>query len=238
MITELTKAEVTEIGARNRASYLLEQYGYTMGLAKMDGDALAELLPAGYLDEVAAEADEVSSSRKDKTLAAEESKGSTQQVNDLIRQAKVWRRTVVARAQRAKKLGKKVPDALLSSDSVTGVPNIAAQMEKMLKLVEANADNLPGTSLKPILTEGQTIVDGIKAIDADQEVKKLKSLPEAVRNFYYHTGLLFTGIKVINDAGRELHAHDPSAAAKYNLSILYRNTHKKKSAAKQAAAKS
>ena len=155
-----------------------------MGLAKIGGDGPAELLPAGYLDEVAAEADEVSSSRKDKTLAAEESKGSTQAVNDLIRQAKVWRRTVVVRAQRAKKLGKKVPDALLSSDGVTGVLNIAAQKEKMLKLVEANADNLPGTSLKPILTEGQTIVDGIKAIDADQEVKKLKSLPEAVRNFW------------------------------------------------------
>jgi hypothetical protein len=43
MITEMTKTEVTEIGARNRASYLLEQYGYTMGLAKMDGDALSEL---------------------------------------------------------------------------------------------------------------------------------------------------------------------------------------------------
>jgi hypothetical protein len=69
------------------------------------------LLPAGYLDYVAAEADEVSSSRKDKVLAAEGSKGSAQQVNDLIRQAKIWRRTVVARAQKAMKLGKKVPDA-------------------------------------------------------------------------------------------------------------------------------
>ena len=237
MITEMTKADVTELGARNRAGYLLEQYGYTMGLAKLEGDALIELLPNGYLDELAGEADEVSSSRKDKALAAEESKGSTQQVNDLLRQAKIWRRTIVARAQRAKKLGKNIPAALLTSDGVTGVPGIAAQMEKMLKLAEANAANLPGTSLKPILSEGQTLVDGIKAIDGEQEVKKLKSLPEAVRNFYYHKGLLFIGIKVVNDAGRELHAHDPSASAKYNLSILYRNTHKKKSAAKDAAAK-
>jgi hypothetical protein len=45
-----------------------------MGLAKMDGDALAELLPSGYLDDVAAEADEVSASCKDKVLAAEESR--------------------------------------------------------------------------------------------------------------------------------------------------------------------
>jgi hypothetical protein len=237
MITELSKAEVTELGARNRAGYLLEQYGYTMGLAKLEGDALAELLPKGYLDDLASEADEVSVSRKDKTMASEEAKGSTQAVNDLMRQAKIWRRAVVARAQRAKKLGKNVPAALLKSDGVTGVPGIASQMEKMLKLVEANADNLPGTSLKSILAEGQTLVDGIKSIDGEQEVKKLKSLPEAVRNFYYHKGLLFVGIKVVNDAGRELHAHDPSAASKYNLSILYRSTHKKKSGAKPAAEK-
>jgi hypothetical protein len=158
-------------------------------------------------------------------------------VNDLIRQAKVWRRTDVARAQRAKKLGKKVPDALLATANITGVPNIAAQMEKMLKLVEANVANLPGTNLKPILSEGQTLVDGIKAIDVEQELKILKSKPEAVRNFYYHKGLLFTGIKVINDAGRELHSHDPSAASRYNLSILYRNTHRKKSGTKEATAK-
>jgi hypothetical protein len=237
MITELSKPEVTEIGARNRAGYILEQYGYTIGLARMDGEALAELLPACYLDEVAAEAEEVSAARKDKALASEESKGSTQAVNDLIREAKIWRRTIVARAQRAKKLGKKVPAGLLSSDGVTGVPNLAAQMEKMLKLVEANADNLPGTSLKPLLAEGQKLVDGIKSIDAEQEVKKYGSLPKAVQNFYFHKGLLFIGIKVINDAGRELHAHDATAAARYNLSILYRNTHRKKSGAKEAASK-
>jgi hypothetical protein len=144
MITELTKAEVIELGARNRASYLLEQYGYTMGLAKM---------------------------------------------------------------------------------------------EKMLKLVEANADNLPGTSLKPLLKDGLALVDGIKAVDATQELNKLSSLPKAVQNFYFHKGLLFIGIKVINDAGRELHAHDAAAAARYNLSILYRNTHRKKSGTKETAVK-
>jgi len=235
MITEMTKAEVTEIGARNRASYLLEQYGYTMGLAKLEGSALTDLLPKGYLDEVAATFEEVNSSRKDKVLAAEESKGSTQQVNDLLRQAKVWRRTIVHRAQRSKKLGKSVPDGLLTSDGITGVPGISTQLDKMVKLVEANQSNLPGTSLSPLIAEGQTLVQSIKAIDGDQEVKRLKSLPDAVRNFYHQKGLLYIGLKVINDAGRELHANNPSAAAKYNFSILYRNTHKKKNTSKEAA---
>ncbi|MBN2591293.1 MAG: hypothetical protein JXA96_15620 [Sedimentisphaerales bacterium] len=162
MITEMTKTEVTELGARNRASYLLEQYGYTMGLAKMEGEALTELLPTGYLDDVTGEADEVGSSRKDKVLAAEESKGSTQQVNDLLQQAKVWQRTIVSRAKRAKKLGKNIPEALLKSDGVTGVHGIAAQLDKMRKLVEANAENLLANGLKPILSAGQSLVDGIK----------------------------------------------------------------------------
>jgi hypothetical protein len=142
---------------------------------------------------------------------------------------------VIVSAKRAKKLGKNIPETLLKAVGVTGVPGIAAQLDTMLKLVEANAANLLATGLKPILAAGQSLVDGIKAIDAEQEVKRLKALPEAVRNFYYHKGLLYIGLKVINDAGRELHAHDPSAAAKYNLSILYRNAHKKKSAAKDAA---
>ncbi len=51
MITELTRDQVVEIGARNKAGNLLEQAGYTLGLAKLDGDELAELMEPGYLDE-------------------------------------------------------------------------------------------------------------------------------------------------------------------------------------------
>ena len=35
-------------------------------------------------------------------------------------------------------------------------------------------------------------------------------------------GELYTALKIINEAGHELHAKDPEASARFNLSILYR----------------
>jgi hypothetical protein len=222
---------VIELGSRNRAGYILEQYGYTMGLAKLDGNALADLLPKGYLDEVANVADELRAAFKQKELSAKESKGSTEKVNELLRDAKVWRRAIVSRATRAKRLGEKIPDALLKADNVNGVAGVSSQMDKMLKLVEVNAGSLPGTDVKALIKEGAALAQSIRLLDADHEVKRLKSLPESVKEFYYAKGLLYTGIKVINDAGRELHAGDPSSSSKYNLTILYRHTGRKKKAA-------
>lgn len=235
MITELPRAEVIAFGARNKAGYLLEQFGYTMELAKAEGEALAELLPKGYLAEVAAAAEEVRKAQGNRLLTGEETKGATQKLNELIRKSKVWRRTIVSRAQRAKKLGKKIPDALLRSDGIDGVPRILAQMEKMIRLVEANEASLPGARLGSLIAEGKALAEGIGAIDAEQEVKKLKTLPDAVSNFYYYKGLLLVGLKVMNDAGRELHVSDPAAASKYNLSILYRNVHRKRKAGKSGS---
>jgi hypothetical protein len=58
----------------------------------LDGEALTDILPTGYLDEVAEAAERVSSALKDKALAHEESKGSTANQNALLREAKVWPR--------------------------------------------------------------------------------------------------------------------------------------------------
>jgi hypothetical protein len=52
--------------------------------------------------------------------------------------------------------------------------------------------------------------------------------PDEVKQFHYEKGLLFIGLKVINEAGRELHADNVTDAAKYNLAIMYGNTSKKK----------
>jgi hypothetical protein len=77
MLTKKPKEEVISIGVRNRASYLLEQYGYTMGVAKLDGNSLVNIMPAGYLDEVDQCAERVREATKNKSLAAAESKGKT-----------------------------------------------------------------------------------------------------------------------------------------------------------------
>ncbi|MBN2353826.1 MAG: hypothetical protein JXD23_14730 [Spirochaetales bacterium] len=228
MITELEKDQVIEIGSRNRAGYLVEQAGYTLGLAKQDGEALEELLPNGYLNEVTKAAGKVSEAYKDRTLSAEESKDAAEEVNRLFRRAKVWRRAIVNRASRAGRMGKKIPDDLLKIGNPKTVPAVVSLLEQMVKLAEANSASLHGANLESMIEEGRTLAKNIKAIDAEQEVRRLKNLPDAVKQFHYEKGLLFIGVKVINEAGRELHAGSPTDAAKYNLSILYRNTGKKK----------
>jgi hypothetical protein len=235
MITESAKDQVTEIGSRNRAGYLVEQAGYTLGLAKQDGEALEELLPEGYLKEVTAALDRVVAAYKDRTLSEEESKSAAEDVHKFLRQAKVWRRSAVNRCLRANRMGKKIPDDLLKMGKVSSVPAVAAVMDQMVKLLEANADKLHGSNIKAMIEEGRSLSGHIKAIDAEQEVRRLKNLPDAVRQFYYEKGLLSIGIKVINEAGRELHADDATDAAKYNLSILYRHTAKRKEAGTAAS---
>ncbi len=228
MITNMNKEDVIALGVRNRAAYLIEQAGYTLGLARLDGAALDGILPAGYRDELAACAASVSAALKDRVLAGEEAKGSTRGQNEAMRRAKVWRRAAASRANRARRLGNAMPAGLLTYDRAQSVPAVAEQVENMAQLLEANASAIPGGGLEDMISEGRALAAEIKAMDAVQEVKLLKSLPDAVRRFYHEKGLLFTGIKVINDAGRELHAGNPTDAAKYNLSILYRNTGRKK----------
>jgi len=66
MITKQTAFELAGVGGRYRASYLIPQAGYTLGIAIADGDALAALLPPGFLDEVARLRDDLDKARQDK----------------------------------------------------------------------------------------------------------------------------------------------------------------------------
>ena len=72
------------------------------------------------------------------------------------------------------------------------------------------------------LDEGTKLHDQLAAVDAQQEHARLAKLPTAVRDFLGAKGLLYIGLKAINDAAQELHADDPAEAARFNLKILYR----------------
>jgi hypothetical protein len=230
MITKKGREEVIAIGARNRASYLLEQYGYTMGVAKLDGEALEAIMPKGYQAEVAESADKVSEAQKNKTLAAEESRGSTQNVTKIMRQAKEWRKTAVIRGKFAVRSGYDIPKVLTRLDNLSGVPAVAENMNDMVKMLEANKAGMDNSDFQAFVDEGKTLVEQIRAFDSVQEVKRLKSLPDSVRSFYYEKGLLYIGIKGINDWGRALHRGNPAGANAYSLSILYRRAGKRKPA--------
>jgi hypothetical protein len=234
MLTELKREQVVEIGARNKAGNLLEQAGYTLGLAKLDGDDLAELMEPGYLDEAEEAYDKVRSAYQDRVLSAEESKGSTHEVNKTVQEAKLWRKRVNLRAKNAARMGRDVPAPLLSTDGIKGVPGVVTQLNAMVKLIEANPKLLPGGKVPEIVNKGKTLAATLAAVDSKQEIKRLAELSEKVREFYFQKGLLLTAVKVINAAGRELHHRDPAAASKYNVSILNRHTSKKKSAEPKA----
>jgi hypothetical protein len=223
MITELSREKLVELGSRNRADYLVQQAGYTLGLAALDGKALSELLPDGFTDEVNAALSKVNAARQDKALMAEESKEATRGQNEAFKKAKVWRRRVAKRAGNAVAMGKVMPSGLTHISQARTVPALQAQVTEMAKLLEANLSLLHGAGLDKLLEEGKALGEALRAKDAAQEVKRLKELPESVKEFYAQKAILYTGLKIINNAGHELYADAPAQAAKYNMAILNRH---------------
>ena len=221
MITTLPHDELLELGARHRADYLVEQSGYTLGLAAKDGAPLAALLPKGYLTEMKEAQQKLTEALKDKALMAEESKNATGAQNEAFAKAKVWRRKAMYRSRRAARMGTKMPEELTKPGDVRSVPALAGQLDRMVKLLESVITS-NSTENAVLIKEGAALTVTLKTADAAQELKRLKELPDAVKGFYLQKGTLYVGLKVINDAGRELHAENPEQATVYNLSILRR----------------
>jgi hypothetical protein len=228
MITNISKDKLVEAGSRFRAMYLVEQAGYTLGITAKDGQALRDLLPDGFIEEMNAVVATVRAALQDKELMAEESKFATKRQNRAAEEAKVWRRKIVRRSIRATRLGADIPDGLLSVGRVKKIPELQGQLEVMTKLFEENLAKMPGKGADVLLKEGKEILEAFRATDTDQEVKRLRALPDSVQNFYEKKGLLYMGLKAINDAGHELFADNSEQASRYNLAILHRPSGNKK----------
>lgn len=235
MTTKKSKEELVEVGGRLRTDYLLEQTGYTLGVAAKDGKPLEDLLPSGYLGEVLDRQRRVQKGMEDRTLIRAESKLATSIQHQTVRKSKVWRRKLVRRAMRAARLGAELPDKLLSYSSVQDGPALVTQIAEMTRLAEANRASLHGTGIDELLAEGRAFVAALGTSDADQEQKVLKEVPDALQRYYEEKGRLYVGLKVINDAGHELHADDPEAASRYNLSILHRRAGRPRAGTDSAA---
>ena len=235
MITGLSQDALVEMGAGLRAGYLSEQAGYTMGLAAADGQPLADLLPEGFLKEVAAEQAAVTAALQDRLLMEDEADGAGNAHREAYRAAKVWRRKVIARATSAMRAGKPMPDALLHATRAQAGPPLHQQVIAMTREFEANMALMDGNGREALLAEGKALCDAMGAAEANHEVKRLKALPESVRAFRMQKGLLYTGLKRIHDAATELHASDAAAAARYNLGILHRHAPKRNNGGAPAA---
>lgn len=226
MITAHTANDLAKTGARYRASYLVQQASYTLGIAAADGAAFVALLPPNYLDQVAQARNDVDQARQDRTNLEAESKHATTAQNTQLRAAKVWIRKVVKRSQRAQRQGSQIADELTQIGRSQTVPAVLEQVSRTLALLRSHAAELDqvGPPTQPLIDEGQTLYDTLQQADADQERTRTAELPASVLAFYARKGELYLGLKVINDAGHELHAGDLQAAAKYNLSILHRHS--------------
>ena len=225
MITTHSVSELAKTGQRFRASYLVQQAGYTLSIAAADGAALSVLLPANYVDQVTQARDDVDRARQDRANIEAESKHATNEQNSQMRAAKVWLRKAVKRSLRAQRQGGKIATELTQIGRAQTVPATLQQVSKLLGMLASHTTVLDsvGPATQPLIDEGQQIYTTLQQADAEQERTRTAALPATVAAFYARKGELYLGLKVINDAGHELHANDLQAAAAYNLSILYRH---------------
>lgn len=223
-ITSLEFPELVAIGQPLRISYLLQQAGYTFGIAAADGPALAALLAANFIPNLTDVRDKLAKSQEDKVVREAEAKLATGTQNEAARLLKVWSRKSSSRAKGARRAGAIFPDDLLRPIDVRAIPDMLTQARKLLALLTEHAPTLDavGAPTKPLIDEGKTRYDALVAADNAQELSRSATVPAAVSAFYAMKGTLYIGLKIINDAGHELYAHDPQAASRYNLSILHR----------------
>jgi hypothetical protein len=225
MITDKTQAELAKMGARHRTSYLVQQARYTLGLALGEGPALTALLPAGLLDETAALCDTVDKARQDKAVMAAEAKQATGAQNDSVRELKVWLRKAVNRAVRASHPGAPLPDELTAMGNLQSVPALLEKSSKVLGLLAEHAATLAkvGPDIQSLIDDGKKRFQALEQADILQEQARVSDLSDAVFAFYVAKANLYIALKIINSAGHELHAGDPRASSRYNLSILHRH---------------
>ena len=104
------------------------------------------------------------------------------------------------------------------------VPAVLDALSKTISLLKENAASLAtlGPDVAPLIERGSKLYQSLDQADSTQEQTRSAQLPVAATAFNAKMGELYTALKIINEAGHELHAKDPEASARFNLSILYR----------------
>jgi hypothetical protein len=224
MITTQKASELVKIGERLRGAYLVLQGGYTLGIAQSEGPALAALLPANCLDDVARVCTEVDKARQDKTIAAVESKQATNNQQAMVRELKVWRRQAAKCIELCQLAGADLPDGIIQGVHAHTVPALLEATSKTLGLLDQNKAALDavGPNTQTLIDQGHELYQALLQADSTQEQTRAKDLPAAVIAYYAKKGELYVGLKMINAAGHQLHAQDPMVAARFNLTILNR----------------
>lgn len=223
-ITTQQKTELAGLGMRLRVQHLLQQAGYTLSIAATDGDLLKAILAPGFLELVKKVRDELAVASEDKTIVAAEAKLATSTQNMLVHEAREWTRRAIRRSRSATHAGAEIPDDLIKSADSHRVVEVLAHMDKLITLMSEHAAKMDavGAPTQPLIDAGRKVRDELSAADVTQAQTRTANLPAALYDFYAKKGELYLGLKMINEAGHELHAGDPQLASRYNFSVLYR----------------
>jgi hypothetical protein len=224
MDAQTDTAKYAAIGLRFRGAYLVQQAGYTLGIAALEGTPLAGKLPPNFLDRTATLRTDVEKAMEDKTVRTSESRQATSTQNQHHYAAKIWVRGVGKRCQSAMQLGATLAPELEKVSSPATVPGMLDQVQRTLSLLGKHAADMDkvGLPVQTHIDEGRKIYQALQEADTVQERTRASDMPAAVTAFCAKKGELYTMLKIINNAGHELYAHNLAEAAKFNMSILHR----------------
>lgn len=228
MITTKGRDELLFIGAKRRIPYLIAQARYTLGLVEQDPE-VAVLLGAGFFEECKNVLGQLEIAATDKELAETESEVSTEAQEDAVQEGKIWRRTFTQRAQAAILGGADVPaEAGVMKARGSNPEKLAEDINRLVALGRKHQQALdPSKVTTELLDKGKDLAAKIGKADQEQEIARLKTFPEKVREMYIQKALLYIGVKRINLLGRSVHPEDGEKASRYNMDILYRKVRRK-----------
>ena len=197
-------------------------------MAEAEGQPLADLLPDGFIAEVKAADTALGTSANDRALQEADAHESTKTHHTTCAEAKAYCRQVARRCSVGKRVGNKLPDELIYVHPVYSTGELTAKTSRTVELLKANAASVPGKGIDELVAKGERLVGELRTVDSRKEQKRYSDLPKAVQDYYFQKGLLYLGLKAINDAAQALHADDTAAAARFNLNLLNRKTPSRK----------
>ncbi len=166
MSTKPDTAKMGALGRRFRTAYLLQQAGYTLGLAQAEGPPLAALLPGGYVDMVVKLRDDVQKAQEDRAVHTADAKQATDTEQQTMHAATIWARKVGKRSQSAQHLGIGVPAELTRQSSPSTVPGMLDRLNKTLALLgeQAAAMDAAMPATQPLIDEGRKLYHALGAL--------------------------------------------------------------------------
>ncbi len=157
MISLHPRQKLISIGARHRAINVRAQGSFTHRLVGEDAPVLA-IVKVERLAELAAAIAKLTAAMSDRDIMKAESEDLTLDQGEALEAAKIWRRTITARAKAAALIPLDVPDDLTHLAGDRSITGIAHDVERLADLADPPDPDAPAGSISPMLA-GLALVD-------------------------------------------------------------------------------